>query len=207
MSSVVANGDRRAAALTNRAFAADVVLAYARQPDEPGEFLRLTLGGVDMFARHMKAALRILTDMERAAAAGAARAHLDELFDTFSTEYAAAPERHRRKLREAFLGTKNWGGGEVWKNGATYFRRFSSLERDPRDLRRALVLVSLTDGGNDTRDAVMVMDDLIVWARGANITHEGIFAEIAGMSSPEDRFGMGSIRSLLEARGMALPNR
>ena len=62
------------------------------------------------------------------------------------------------------------------------------------------MLESLTDGGDDTRDAIMAMDDLIVWARGDNIPHATVFAEVAAMSSTDDRLGMGSIRSLMEIR-------
>jgi len=138
--------------------------------------------------------------MEAAAAAKEARAKLDELFDAFSKEYAVAPERHRQTLRESFAATTHWATGEVWKGGDSYFRRFSGLERDALDLRRALVLVSLTDGGSDTRDAIMAMDDLIVWAKGDGIGYANIFREVAAMSSPKNRWGMGSIRSLMEDR-------
>ena len=143
--------------------------------------------------------------MEAAAAAKEARAKLDELFDKFTTAYAAAPERHRRRLRESFAATKYWATGEIWKGGESSFRRFSGLERDARDLRRALVLVSLMDGRNDTRDAITAMDDLIVWAKGDGIGYASIFKEVAAMSSPKNRWAMGSIRSLMEIRSKSSP--
>ena len=62
------------------------------------------------------------------------------------------------------------------------------------------MLESLLDGRHDTRDAIAAMDDFVVWARGDGIPYSDIFREVACMSSPKDRFGLGSIRSLMEAR-------
>ena len=144
--------------------------------------------------------LLLLEEMERAFGASATREDLDRLFDRFTAQYAIAQEADREVLRDAFSATPSWSTGAVWRGGESYYRRFSGLQRDSQDLRRALVLESLLDGHHDTRDAIAVMDDLVVWARGDCIPYSDIFREVACMSSPKDRFGMGSIRSLMEAR-------
>jgi hypothetical protein len=138
--------------------------------------------------------------MERAFAAGATRERLDELFDLFAAEYAVAEETDREKLRDAFSASSNWSTGAVWRGGPSYYRRFSGLQRDPRDLRRALVIESLLDGRDDVRDSIMAMDDLVLWARGDDVPYAEIFREVARMSSPKARLGESSIRSLMEAR-------
>src|SRR5688572_2085804 len=155
------------------------------------------------FNKTLKAARVLLQEMEAKAAAGDARATLDRLFDDFAATYAEAPERHRRLLRREFAATECWVKGKVWKDGKSYHRRFWDIDRDLRDLKRALVLESLMDGGSDTRNAVMGMDDLIRFARGSSMDYRGVFAEVAAMSSPVDRMGLGSMRALMEARSRA----
>src|SRR5688572_14571869 len=125
----------------------------------------------------------LLEEMERAFGAGATRDALDRLFDRFIAQYAMAQEKDRAILRDAFSATTSWSSGAIWRGGESYYRRFSGVQRDPQDLRRALVLESLLDGREDTRDAIAVMDDLIVWARGDNIPYSEIFREVASMGS------------------------
>jgi hypothetical protein len=153
--------------------------------------------------KHLKTARAILREMEEKAAAGEPRATLDAMFDNFSASYAEAPERHRRFLRDEFAATEFWAKGKVWKDGDSYHRRFWEMDRDLRDLRRALVVESLMDGGNDTRDAIVGMDDLIVFARGSSMDYRPVFAEVAAMSSAVDRMGLGSMRALMESRSKA----
>src|ERR1700755_3120581 len=121
--------------------------------------------------------LSLLEEMERAFDAGVPREDLDQLFDRFAEQYAAVREADREVLRQAFSTSRSWSTGAVWRGGESYYRRFSGLQREPRDLLRALVLESLLDGRDDTRDAIAVMDDLVVWARGDGIPHSEIFQD------------------------------
>jgi hypothetical protein len=67
-------------------------------------------------------------------------------------------------------------------------------------LRDQLTLFVIDDHGLDTRDAIMGLDALCEAARTANIDPRPLLGEAAAMASDVDKYGMGSIRTLLQSR-------
>jgi hypothetical protein len=102
------------------------------------------------------------------------------------TSYAEGGEDVRAAIRGMF-------------NRYTSFRWAAHLPREetPAGFRLRLVHFSAVDQGADARDAVLGLADLCSAARAANVDITGILAEVAGMSSDADRYGMGSTRKFL----------
>jgi hypothetical protein len=63
--------------------------------------------------------------------------------------------------------------------------------------RRELIHMSALDQGSDTRDMIVALDDVCRRARAQGVDIDPILREVAGMSSTEDRMGMGSSREIL----------
>jgi hypothetical protein len=63
--------------------------------------------------------------------------------------------------------------------------------------RRHLLLFSIRDQGRDSRDAILLLQDLCQQATEAGIDPAPILREIAQLSSDENKYGMGSTRELL----------
>jgi hypothetical protein len=80
------------------------------------------------------------------------------------------------------------------------FRWAAHLPRDwetAAEFRARLIHLSARDQGPDTRDEILTLQDLCASARRCGIDVGPILAEVAAMSSDEDRYGMGSMRSVL----------
>jgi hypothetical protein len=65
------------------------------------------------------------------------------------------------------------------------------------DFRSHLILLSIKDQGIDTRDTILWLQDLCKRASSAGVDTEPVLREIALLSSNEDKYRMGSTRSLL----------
>ncbi|MFI7081215.1 hypothetical protein ACIBO1_28325 [Micromonospora sp. NPDC049903] len=80
------------------------------------------------------------------------------------------------------------------------FRWAAHLPTDCRTaegFRDDLVHLSARDQGADTRDEIMSLRAVCDRARRAGIDVDPVLAEVAAMSSDEDRYGMGSMRDIL----------
>ncbi|SNS88328.1 hypothetical protein SAMN05421812_102203 [Asanoa hainanensis] len=74
----------------------------------------------------------------------------------------------------------------------------SPAPADPAaEFRAELIRWAARDQGNDTRDELLRLRDLVEQARTAGVDLAPIVAEVAELSSTEDRYGMGSTRDLL----------
>jgi hypothetical protein len=69
------------------------------------------------------------------------------------------------------------------------------------EFRARLVHLSARDQGADTRDEILALQDLCNRARQAGIDVDPILDEVAAMSSDVDRYGMGSMRSVILGYG------
>jgi len=69
------------------------------------------------------------------------------------------------------------------------------------EFRARLIHLSARDQGADTRDEILGLGDLCERALGLGIDTGPILDEVAAMSSDEDRYGMGSMRSVILAYG------
>ena len=68
---------------------------------------------------------------------------------------------------------------------------------DAEDFRSHLILLSIKDQGIDTRDTILWLQDWCKQASSAGVDTEPVLREVALLSSDEDKYGMGSTRSLL----------
>jgi hypothetical protein len=73
------------------------------------------------------------------------------------------------------------------------------------DFRAHLVHLSARDQGADTRDEILTLQDLCGQARQAGIDVDPILDDVAAMSSDIDRYGMGSMRTLILQYGGRRP--
>ncbi|MGY1495384.1 hypothetical protein ACW4TU_01850 [Streptomyces sp. QTS52] len=71
------------------------------------------------------------------------------------------------------------------------------VEPTPEGFRRRLLHMSAVDQGSDTRDELLSLRDLCADARTAGIDLGPVLREVAELSSPEDKYGMGSMRDIL----------
>ncbi|GIF65921.1 hypothetical protein Ais01nite_39560 [Asanoa ishikariensis] len=67
----------------------------------------------------------------------------------------------------------------------------------PAEFRAELIRWAARDQGTDTRDELLRLRDLVDQARRAGVDLTPILAEVAELSSTEDRYGMGSTRDIL----------
>jgi hypothetical protein len=84
------------------------------------------------------------------------------------------------------------------------FRWAAHLPREPMTaevFRGNLILLSARDQGADTRDEILWLQALCDEARTAGIDTAPILREVADMSSGIDRYGMGSMRTILVVYG------
>jgi hypothetical protein len=65
------------------------------------------------------------------------------------------------------------------------------------DFRSHLILLSIKDQGIDTRDTILWLQELCTRASSAGVDTEPVLREVALLSRDEDKYGMGSTRSLL----------
>lgn len=69
--------------------------------------------------------------------------------------------------------------------------------RSAEEFRARLIHLSARDQGSDTRDEILGLRDLCDKALSAGIDVGPILDEVAAMSSDADRYGMGSMRSVI----------
>jgi hypothetical protein len=69
------------------------------------------------------------------------------------------------------------------------------------EFRAQLIWLSARDQGADTRDEILALQDLCDRARRAGIDVDPVLDEVAAMSSDQDRYGMGSMRSVILGYG------
>jgi hypothetical protein len=101
--------------------------------------------------------------------------------------YAAGDETVRATLRGLF-------------DRNTSFRWAAHLARDFRtadEFRARLIHLSARDQGADPRDEIMTLRFLCDSARQAGVYSNYILDEVAAMSSDIDRYGIGSMRSIV----------
>lgn len=118
---------------------------------------------------------------------------VDEAQDTLRAllaAYAAGGEPTRRAIRDLF--------------GRHPSFRWAVHLPDPAEtasgLRVQLLHLSARDQQGDTRDEILLLQDLCRRAAGAGVAVAPVVAEVAALSSDVDRYGMGSVRHLLLAR-------
>ena len=114
---------------------------------------------------------------------------LAELIETYPT----ADDAMRQAIRKLFEDHRSF----TWA---------ATLPYQPvtdESFRAHLILFSIKDHEQDTRDALVLLHELCEKATSAGVNTGSILNEIAELSSEVNKYGMGSTRSLLRN---AVPN-
>ncbi|HEX6869687.1 MAG TPA: hypothetical protein VF163_01200 [Micromonosporaceae bacterium] len=114
---------------------------------------------------------------------------LRAIIDLYATDEAAT----RTAIREMF-------------NRYPSFRWAAQLPRmwsTPDKFRARLIHLSARDQGADTRDEILILEELCDRARQLGIDADRILDEVAEISSDVDRYGMGSMRRIMLASGQS----
>ena len=107
------------------------------------------------------------------------------------TFYSATDETSRDALRQLFAHNK----ALAWASGWTSIRQISPSNAS--EFRNQLLLFSLIDQGQDSRDAILEIAYLIDRAKANGIDTTPILTEIAALSSDHNKYGMGSTRQMM----------
>jgi len=118
------------------------------------------------------------------------KAQAQDLLAEVLARYVDGPESERKELRRMFqeFGSYAWAAKP----------REALASRN--GLRTRLVLLSLQDQGTDPRDTILAIDRLIAEAARCGVDIRPLLAEVAEISSSQDRFGMGSTKKIMQAR-------
>ena len=105
--------------------------------------------------------------------------------------YAKADGTTRDSLRQLFSQTKSL----AWAAGWAGFAQAATVNSD--QFRQQLLLFSLIDQGQDSRDAILQLQYFTKTARTLGIDTRSILEEIAVISSDQNKYGMGSTKQMM----------
>jgi hypothetical protein len=131
--------------------------------------------------------VRLLTESQHPLDEAGLRSATEALLDDVIEGYQKCEEEKRIAIRKLF---------------ATYssFAWAATLSVAPitdEAFRRHLVLFAIKDQGKDSRDAIIELQDLCNRARAVGVNTAPILRQVAELSSDENKYGMGSTRTLL----------
>jgi len=115
------------------------------------------------------------------------RAEAESLLEELIRRYRNGTDADRQAIRKLFVEYK----ALAWA---------ASLPFAPTNevhARQHLLLFSMKDQGQDSRDALLSLQDLCRTAQQAGVDLAPLLVEVAQLSSDENRFGMGSTRQML----------
>ena len=116
------------------------------------------------------------------------RSSAEQLIENLIDEYQNGDEDVRRHIRS-------------WMTTYSSFECAASLPYPPtsdEQFRRHLFWFSIRDQGRDSRDAILDLESLCAAARSANVDVTSLLLQIAELSSDENKYGMGSTRTMLK---------
>lgn len=115
------------------------------------------------------------------------RAATEALLEALVEEYQKCDRETRRAIRELYAKY-------------TSFAWAATLPVDPttnENFRCHVVLFSINDQGQDSRDAIVTLQDVCGRAKAAGVVTGPILQQAAQLSSDDDKYGMGSTKSML----------
>lgn len=115
------------------------------------------------------------------------RSEMENLLTEVTDHYVNCDPETRRVIRSIF---------EKYDSVA-WAATFSHAPTTPEGIRQQLLLFSILDQGQDTRDAILWLHDISARAESAGIQVKTILKEVAGFSSEMNKYGMGSTKRLL----------
>ncbi len=115
------------------------------------------------------------------------RNEVESLLREILHAYASSDHAARESLRAMFSRHRffTWAAAIALVGDAT------------ENFRQQLLLFSLKDQGQDTRDAILTLQELCRAASAAGVQIDPMLNEVAALSSDHNKYGMGSTRKLL----------
>jgi hypothetical protein len=114
----------------------------------------------------------------------------ETLLESLVSEYQNSDEETRKAIRDLFTSYRHFAWAASFAFPPTTEEAF----------RRHLILFSMQDQGHDSRDALLFLQELCEEARARGVITAPILAEVAQLSSDENRYGMGSVKSFIKRR-------
>jgi len=118
------------------------------------------------------------------------RERAQDLLDELLAAYATADEDGRRAIRTLFTTFRAFAWATTLRVPRT----------TPEGFRTHLLHFSAKDQDRDPRDATLWLDDLVEEGARAGLAVDAALAEVANLSSRDDRYGWGSTRDWLLKR-------
>jgi hypothetical protein len=116
-----------------------------------------------------------------------ARQEAETLLAELSAAYTQGPEETRAGIRRLFAECRSFAWACLWS------RQAAGVD----GLRQRLILFSMQDQGQDSRDALLELQGICREATAAGVDVAPMLHEVAAWSSTANRYGMGSTRDLL----------
>ena len=110
------------------------------------------------------------------------------LADVIET-YKEGDDDMRDRIRTIFAKNPNF----------TWAAKLPFSPTTPEGFHSHLILFSINDQGHDSRDAMLLLQDLCEKARAAGIDIAPMLKLVAAISSDQEKYGMGSTRALLKS--------
>ena len=115
------------------------------------------------------------------------RTQAEEFLSELIEYYPTVDDETRQSIRKLFADHQSF----------TWAATLSYQPVTDESFRAHLILFSIKDHEQDTRDAIVLLHELCEKARSAGVNTGSSLKEIAELSSDVNKYGMGSTRSLL----------
>ena len=119
--------------------------------------------------------------------AAGVRADAESLLVEVIEHYRKGDDATRQAIRELFARNRSFSWAATLPFPPT----------TPETFRSHLILLAIIDQGLDSRDTILSLEDMCQRARSAGVDTEPVLRVVASLCSDEDKYGMGSMRSLL----------
>ena len=115
------------------------------------------------------------------------REEVERLLSELSEVYTEGTEERRAAVRRFFAEYRSFAWGAEW----------SAHPAGVDGLRQRLILFSMQDQGQDSRDALLALQGICREAVAAGVDTGPVLRAVAAWSSTANRYGLGSTRDLL----------
>ena len=115
------------------------------------------------------------------------RSEAETLLDEVIGFYDSCGEQDREAIRALFVEYRAF----------TWAASLPFAPADEKKLRQHLLLFSIRDQGRDSRDALLLLQELCRDAGKAGVNRGPVLREIAELSSDRNKYGMGSTKDML----------
>jgi hypothetical protein len=115
------------------------------------------------------------------------RMEMEKLLPELITAYVKGNEQDRATIRRFFSEYQSFA----------WVAALNEAKTTAASLRHHLILFSMQDQGQDSRDALLSLREICREAANARVELTPLLREVAAISSTVDKYGMGSTRDML----------